>query len=127
MQLAFEDCPSLDAAPVPTYWLAPQEAAPIPYGKHSGTRSIVMPSFIDAPELEIEHIDTHDLTIEQPQPRRARAGFWRTLAHGIATSLTPVPRERHAPLCHVSHPCEAPMDRLIREYPSVSLYALAII
>ena len=86
-----------------------------------------MPSVIDAPELELEHIDTHDLTIERPQPRRARAGFWRTLAHEITMSLTPVPCERHAPVYHVSRPFEAPMDRFLREYPSVSIYALAII
>ena len=85
-----------------------------------------MPSVLDAPEL-IEYIETHELTIERPQPRRTRPGFWRTLAHGITTYLTPTPHEWHAPSCRVSRPFEAPMDRFAREYPSLSVYALAII
>ena len=58
--MIIEDCPSLDAAPVLAYWLAPQEAAPISYGKHPGTRRNAMPAVIDTPELEIEYVETHD-------------------------------------------------------------------
>ena len=86
-----------------------------------------MPAVIDTPELEIEHVETYDLTIETPQTRRARPGFWRSLAHGIVTYLTPTPRERHAPSCSVYHPGETPLDRLVREHPSLSVYALAIV
>ena len=86
-----------------------------------------MSAVIDIPELEIEHVETHDLTIEMPKTRRARPGFWRSLAHGISTYLTPTPRERHAPACSVHRPFETPMDRLVREYPSLSAYALAIV
>ena len=91
-----------------------------------------MPSVMDAPELdiEIEYVETHDLvieTIERPLARPARPSFWRTLAHRISTYLTPTPRERRAPVCHVSRPFEAPMDRLVREHPSLATYVLAII
>ena len=74
-----------------------------------------MPVVIDTPELEIEHVETHDLTIEMPQTRRARPGFWRSLAHGITTYLTPIPREWHAPSCSAHRPGETPLDRLVRE------------
>ena len=40
-----------------------------------------MPSVIDAPELEIAYVETHDLPVEQPQLGRAHPGFWRMLAH----------------------------------------------
>ena len=125
--MIIEDCPSLDAAPVFVYWLAPQEAAPISYGKHPWTRRNAMSAVIDTPELEIEHIETDNLTIETPQTRRARPGFWRSLAHRIATYLTPTPHERQAPSCSVRHPGETPLDRIVREHPSLSVYILAIV
>jgi len=86
-----------------------------------------MPAVIDTPELEIEHVETHDLTIETPQIRRARVGFWRSLAHGIVTYLTPTPRERQVPSCRACRPFETPLDQLVRDYPSLSVYALAIV
>jgi len=89
-----------------------------------------MPSVMDAPELEIEYVKTHDLTIEtlaRPEPRGVRPGFWHTLVHGITAYLTPTPRERHAPVCSLRRPFETPMDRLVREHPSLATYALAII
>jgi hypothetical protein len=86
-----------------------------------------MSAVIDTPELEIEHVETHDLTIEMPQTRRVRRGFWRSLAHGITTYLTPTPREWHAPSCSVRRPGETSLDRLVREHPSLSVYVLAIV
>ena len=86
-----------------------------------------MPAVIDSSELEIEHVETHNLAIEMPQTRRARLGFWRSLAHGISTYLTPTPRERHAPVCSAHRSFETPIDQLVREYPSLSVYALAIV
>ena len=86
-----------------------------------------MPAVIDTRELEIEHVETYDLTIEAPQTRRARPGFWRSLAHGIATYLAPAPREWHAPSCSAHRLGETPLDRLVREHPSLSVYALAIV
>jgi len=91
-----------------------------------------MPAVIDTPErIDLEDITTHNrtyaLTIERAQARPVRPGFWRMLAHRMTTSLRLTPRKRHAPVCHMSPPFEAPMDRFIREYPAVSLYALAII
>ena len=88
-----------------------------------------MPSVMDAPEL-MEYVETHDFTIEtreRPQPRRARPGFWRTLAQKITQDLTPTLRQRYTPVCSVSRPFEPPMDRLAREYPFLAAYALAII
>jgi hypothetical protein len=86
-----------------------------------------MPAVMDTHELKLEHVETHDLTIETPQTRRARPGFWRSLMQGITMYLTATPRERQAPACSVPRPFEPPMDRLIREHPSLSVYALALI
>jgi hypothetical protein len=85
-----------------------------------------MPSVMDAPEM-IEYVETHDLTIEtleRPQPRRARPGFWRSLAHKITTHLRPTPRKSHAPSCSAYRPVEAPADLLARQYPTLYLRAL---
>ena len=82
-----------------------------------------MPSVIDAPELS-EYVATHDLTIEtleRLQIRRARPGFWRTLAHTLTRHLPP------APACSTRRPVETPMDWLVREDPSLAVYALALI
>src|SRR6266567_1702740 len=105
--------------PMPAYWRALQEAASIPAGKHSGTRRIVMLPVIDTPNED--QVEAHTLDRERPQARGARLGFWRSLAHGITTYLTPTPRERHAPSCSTCHPFEAPMDRLVQESSSLSL------
>jgi hypothetical protein len=91
-----------------------------------------MPAVIDTPEfIDIEDIETHDfthdLTIEQPPARKARPGVWRMLAHKITQYLTPTPRERYAPSCSAQRPFEMPLDRVAREYPSLALYAYAII
>jgi hypothetical protein len=88
-----------------------------------------MPSVMDTPQW-VEYVATHDLTIEtreRPQPRRARPGFWLTLAHKITGYLTSTPREQHVASCSVRRPFEAPMDRLVREYPHLSVYALALV
>jgi hypothetical protein len=84
-----------------------------------------MPAVIDTPEL-LAHVDTHNLTIERPQVRYTRPGFWRMLVHGLIQYLTPTPRERYASSGRMNRPFETPMDRFEREYPSLSLYALAI-
>ena len=88
-----------------------------------------MPSVMDDPEL-VEYVETHDLTIEMleySQPRRARPGFWRTLTHKITRYLIPMSREGYTPSCSASRTFEAPMDRLARENPYLSVYALALI
>lgn len=90
-----------------------------------------MPAVIDTPErIDLEQIDDVEpcaLTIEQPRTRLTRPGFWRMLAHRITTFLTPRSHTRHIPACHVSRPFEMPMDQLIRENPSLSMYALSMI
>jgi hypothetical protein len=88
-----------------------------------------MPSVMDAPELS-EYVETHDLTIEtieRPQPRQARPGFWRSLAHKITTHLRPTQRKPHAPSCSVRRPFETPTDLLARQYPTLYLRALCSI
>jgi hypothetical protein len=85
-----------------------------------------MPSVMDAPEL-VEYVEIHDLTIEtleRPQPRGARPGFWRTLAHKITTHLRPTPRRRHAPSCSTPRPVETPTDLLARQYPALYIRAI---
>lgn len=86
-----------------------------------------MSAIVDTPELEIEHVETYDLTIETPQTRRARPGFWRSLAHRITTYLIPTPRERQALSYSALRSGETPLDRLVREHPSLSVYVLAIV
>jgi hypothetical protein len=86
-----------------------------------------MPSVMDAPEL-VEYVETHDLTIEtlaQPQPRRARPGFWHTLGHRIAGYFTPAPRKQIASSCHAPRPVETPAELFARQYPTLYLRALS--
>jgi hypothetical protein len=93
---------------------------------------MTMPSVLDDPEL-VEYVETHDFAIEETlerellKPRRARPGFWRTLAHTITTHLTPRPFERSTPEGNAYRSFETPMDRLARETPFLAAYALAII
>jgi hypothetical protein len=80
-----------------------------------------MPSAIDTPEL-VTSVETYDLrieTLERRERSRVRPGLWRTLVQRLMTSLTPSQRERHAPSFETS------LDRLVQEYPSLSLYAFA--
>jgi hypothetical protein len=90
-----------------------------------------VPAVIDTPEridlAQIDEVEPCALTIEQPRTRLARPGFWRMLAHRITMFLTPRSHARHTPACHVHRPFEAPIDRLIRENPSLSVYTLSIV
>lgn len=88
-----------------------------------------MPTVLDTPELiEIEPVKTYNAieTRERSQARQARPGFWRTLVHGIRTYLTSMLHERHVPAYHAHRPCEGAMDQMVREYPWLSVYALAV-
>jgi hypothetical protein len=84
-----------------------------------------MPTVLDTPEV-LEHVETDNLPIEGLQARSARPGFWRALAYGVTTYLTCTLHARRVPAYHAPHPFETPMDRLVREYPSLSAHALAI-
>jgi len=84
-----------------------------------------MPPVIDT--RNDDRVEAHTLESAQSQARGFRPGCWRSLAHAITAHLTPMPRERHAPLRSTSRPSEAPMDRLVQENASLSLLALAII
>ena len=90
-----------------------------------------MPSVLDVPErieyVETHELTTHELTIEQPQPHRAHAGFWRTLGHRMTQLQSRTPRVRQAPSCSAHRPFEAPMDRVTREHQWLSILALAAI
>ena len=85
-----------------------------------------MPTVLDTPTV-LEHVETDNLPIEQSSAHSARPGFWRTLAHGVTTYLTHTSCERHAPAYCAPRSFETPMDRLVREYQSISVHALAII
>jgi hypothetical protein len=79
-----------------------------------------MPSAIDTPE-RVTSVGIYDLmreTLEQRESGRTRPGWWRTLVQRLMTSLTPAQRERHVMSFETS------LDRLVREYPSLS-YAFA--
>ena len=88
-----------------------------------------MPAVLDTPECieHIAYIETPTIRAERPQARGAHLGFWRTLAHRITKQVTYMSYERYAPSCSPHRPFEAPMDRLAREYPSLSPLALSII
>jgi hypothetical protein len=88
-----------------------------------------MPASIETHDLETEHVETYDVSLAGPPPlaRQTRRGCWRTLVHGITTYLTLTRHERHAPLCRVSRPFETPMDRLVREHPSLAIKVLTMI
>lgn len=85
-----------------------------------------MPTMIDTPE-RIAPVETPALLAERPQIRGVHLGFWCTLAHGITEHLPHRSHERQAPAYRVRRPFETPMDRLAREYPSLSLSALSMI
>ena len=53
----------------------------------------------------------------------AQPGFW----HRLAAYLTPLLRAQHVPASHTHRLCESPIDRLVRESPSLSVSALAIL
>ena len=74
-----------------------------------------------------DRVEAQTRESEQPQAQGFRPGFWRSLAHALITHLTPMPRERHAPLRSTSRPFEPPMDRLVREASALSVLALAMI
>jgi hypothetical protein len=84
-----------------------------------------MPPVIDTSNDAL--VDAHTLESERPQTPGARPRFWRSLASGITAYLTPIPRAPHEPSSCPPRPFEAPMDRLVQEYASLSLLALAII
>src|SRR5438552_3794721 len=90
-----EDCPSPTPHQCLCTGLLRRRQPPCYMGKHPGTRRNAMPSGIDTTEREIAYVETHDLPLKTPQTRRARPGFWHTLAHVITKHLTPTPRERH--------------------------------
>jgi hypothetical protein len=85
-----------------------------------------MLSVLATPEL-IEHVETPHLPAERSQARHAHLGCLQTLAHWVARHMIRAPHVRQAPLSGVHRPFETPMDRFAREYPSLSLYALALI
>ena len=84
-----------------------------------------MPPVIDTPNDD--HVDAPTRARERPQARGDGPRFWYSLVHGITTSLTPTLHTRHAPSCSTCRAFETPMDRLVQEYPALSLLALAII
>jgi hypothetical protein len=89
-----------------------------------------MPVLLDTPEridsAYVTSVDLHQRTIERPATRKAKASIWRTLVSRLTAYLSPTPSKQHTPSSLVPRPFEAPMDRIAREYPSLSAHALAI-
>jgi len=83
-----------------------------------------MPAGIETHALARAYVEPSALSREErPQACGAHPGFW----HRLATYLPPMLRAQHVPVSRTHRPCEPPMDRLVREYPSLSVSALAII
>jgi hypothetical protein len=83
-----------------------------------------MPAGIETHAPASAPVEPSDLSREErPQAHSAHPGFWPRLA----TYLTAMLRAQHGPVSRTHRPCEPPMDRLIRESPSLSVSALAII
>lgn len=88
-----------------------------------------MPTVIASHELVeySEYITTPAAPSEQPGAHGARKGFWRTLAYRLVGAATPASRACQMAAGGGQHPFEAPMDRLVREHPSLSLHLMAMV
>ena len=84
-----------------------------------------MPSVLDTPE-RIESVETPHLPAARSQARHAPLACLWTLAHGMARPMIHLSRARQTPSGEAHRPFETSMDRLAREYPSLSVYALAL-
>jgi len=85
-----------------------------------------MPSVLDTP-IHMAPVETPHLPTARSQARHAPLEWLQTLAHRVAQSMIHLPRVRQAPSSEVRRPFETSMDRLAREYPALSVYALALI
>lgn len=85
-----------------------------------------MPAICATPAL-VQYVTTPANFSEQPQVRRVSRGFWRRLALKMSSHPEQTPQARYVPAYQVQRAFEAPLDRSMREHPSLSLYALAII
>ena len=83
-----------------------------------------MPAGLETHARASAHVEPSACALEErPQARGARPEFW----HRLATYLSPRLRAQHGPVSRTRRPFEPPMDRLVRESPSLSVSALAII
>ena len=84
-----------------------------------------MPSVLDTP-THIASVETPNLSAARSQARHAPLECLQTLMHRVARPMIHPPRAKQAPSGEVHRPFETSMDRLAREYPSLSVYALAL-
>lgn len=81
-----------------------------------------MPAVLDAPEAMVS--EAHDLPEAQPRLRPDHAGFWQTVVQYMRRHR--VHWGHHTPYSHRSvHTCEAPVDLLARQYPTLYIQAYA--
>ena len=81
-----------------------------------------MQAVLDAPET-VDY-EVHDLPEAQPRIRPDHAGFWQTVVQYLRRHR--VHRGRYTPSSHRSvHACEAPIDLLARQYPTLCIQAYA--
>lgn len=85
-----------------------------------------MSSMLDAP-TSVEDFDLDELTTEPLPERGARVGFWRTLAQKLTFRRPLEPRARYTRAWSEPYAYDTPMNRMVREYPSLSVEALSII
>ena len=81
-----------------------------------------MPAVLDVPE--VMDYETHEIPAAHPQVRPARAGFWRTLVQYMSGHNV---RRFHRSLSspRAVYTCEAPVDLLARQYPTLCIQAYA--
>jgi hypothetical protein len=84
-----------------------------------------MVAVLDAPVTTDHEVDTiteaYALCDIPPQRRPARAGFWRTLLQYMRRYPAPLTPSSYRSV----HTCEAPIDLLARQYPTLNIQAYA--
>jgi hypothetical protein len=73
------------------------------------------------------HVETPAILTEPPQERSAHLGFWRTLVCRLTAHIPHAVHVRPAPMHMARRRFETPMDQLVVEHPSLSVYVLATI
>ena len=85
------------------------------------------PKHLDLDDLETSDV-THDVMCEEPLRRASHPGWWRRVTHGHCMRRARTPRVAHtAAYAHDVHPDEAPLDRCLREHPTLAPYIFAAI
>ena len=85
-----------------------------------------MPAICTTHEL-IERITTPEPLSPQPLVHGKALHALHALVHKVTSYLAYTPRAQYIPVGGSALTCEAPIDRLVREHPALSCYALAMV